>query len=195
MTVRAASRTIGVALAIGLSMTACSASSPQAARHGQQNTAGSAAGMSAPKAKATPAPSSPVIATAAPAKYPGIKLAINSLTRDAAGVVTLTWTLTNDGQEDFQAAGGTFNSISEYAGDTVSDVSLLDSEHKVRYHTLRDEKSHYCVCTTLSVTGTHTFIKPGHSAAYYNTFTLPTDLTKITVEIPGFAGVKDLPIH
>lgn len=195
MTVRAASRTLGVALAIGLSVTACSASSPQAARHVQQNTAVSAAGMSAPRAKATPAPSSPVIATAAPDKYPGIKLAINSLTRDSAGVVTLTWTLTNSSQENFKANATTFNSIGQYAGDTVSDVTLLDSEHKVRYHTLRDEKSHYCVCTALSVTGAHSIIEPGHSATYYNAFTLPSNVTKITVEIPGFAGVKDLPIR
>lgn len=113
--------------------------------------------------------------------------------RDAAGAVTLTWTLTNHSEESFTTLSA-FNSISKYAGMGVTDVTLLDADHKIRYHTLRDETTNYCVCTVMGITGDHSGIDPGNSATYYDTFTLPADVSRIIVEIPGFVAVKDVPI-
>lgn len=191
-------RTVAVACAFGLSLAGCS-SAPQGAKGRSAQLDGYTsveAGVhaAAPRAKVTTPPPPPVIATAAPAQHPGIKLAINSLHRDSVGVVILTWTVTNNSKEGFTAGSGTFNSVSKYAGDGVTDVTLLDNDHKIRYHTLRDANTNYCVCTEMTVTGSHTIIDPGNSATYYDAYTLPSNVSKATVEIPGFVGVKDLPI-
>lgn len=190
MITKSVRRTIAISFAVGLTLAGCS-SAPQ-----ESSNASVEAGLhaAAPRAKAPSPTPLPEIATAAPAQHPGIKLAINSLQRDSAGVVILTWTLTNNSKENFNASAGTFNSISKYAGTGVTDVTLLDAGQKVRYHTLRDAKTNYCVCTVMGVTGSHTIVEPGKSATYYDAYTLPSNTSKVTVEIPGFVGVKDVTI-
>lgn len=199
MTINSVRRTFTIACAIGLSLAGCSsASQPTFDRTTQQSSDLSVqahAHAAVPGAKAPSPPPQSQIATAAPVGHPGIKLALNSLHRDSAGVVALTWTITNNSQQPFNAGSGTFNSISEYSGDGVSDVTLLDADHKIRYHPLRDGKTNYCVCTVMNVTGAHTTIPPGGSATYYDTYTLPGDASRATVEIPGFTGVKNVPIN
>lgn len=197
MITNSAGRTIAIACVIGLSLAGCSSATPTSVRTAQRVSDVSVqahAYAARPGAKAPSPPPQPEIATAAPVEHPGIKLAVNSLHRDSAGVVILTWTLTNNSSETFHVGTGTFNSISEYAGTGVTDVTLLDASQKVRYHTLRDAKTNYCVCTTVGPTGSHTQIEPGKSAQYYDAYTLPGDTSKATVEIPGFTGVKDVPI-
>lgn len=191
-------RTFAIACAIGLSLAGCS-SAPQgagdrSARYDSNASVVTRVSAEAPQAKAPTPPPLPVIATAAPAQHPGIKLAINSLHRDSAGVVVLTWTLTNNSSDTFSVYAGKFDSISKYSGVSVSDVTLLDADHKIRYHTLRDAKTNYCVCTTVDPTGPHANIEPGHSATYFDAYTLASNASKATVEVPNFVGTKNVPI-
>lgn len=199
---RSAANAIGTALVVGLSLVGCSSGSQPVHRdpstaHGAVRVAALAKPGRAPKVSAAvtvgPTPP-PAIATAAPDQHPGIALGINSLHRDGAGVVILTWTLKNNSAQSFLALTA-FNSISKYSGQGVTDVTLLDADHKIRYHTLRDAQTNYCVCTVMGITGDHTGIDPGNNATYYDAYTLPGDISRVTVEIPGFVAVKDVPIN
>lgn len=203
MMIRSTASAVGIALLAGLSLVGCSSGARPV--HAASSTVYGAARMAAPakpdrvaeKSMAvTAAPTPPsAIATAAPDKHPGIALAINSLHRDAAGVVVLTWTLTNNSGESFSVVSK-FNSPGNiYAYIGVNGVTLLDAGHKTRYHTLRDAQTNYCVCTGPGITGSHASIDPGNSATYYDAFTLPAATTGVTVEVPGFVAVKNVPIN
>lgn len=63
------------------------------------------------------------------------------------------------------------------------------------YHTLRDAQTNYCVCMVMGITGDHSVIDPGNNATYYDAYTLPGDISRVTVEIPGFVAVKNVPIN
>lgn len=195
------SRRLAIACVLGVSLAGCSAASQvtngQSAREVSNASIQSSGHAALSQAKAPNPPSPPVIATAAPAQHPGLKLAINSLYRDAAGVVVLTWTVTNDSSEQFNVSSGVFDKgVGDYAPTSVStsSVTLLDDKGSIRYHPLRDAQLRYCVCTDVPATGGHTIIQPGRSADYYDAYTLPASLSKATVEIPGFVGIKDVPI-
>lgn len=194
-------RSLTIACVLGISLAGCSTASQVInSRSAQQASDASVRSIRhaalAPGRASTP-PSPPVIATAAPAQHPGLKLAINSLDRDTAGVVVLTWTVTNNSSEEFNVHSGVFDkAVGDYAptSTSTSGVTLLDDKKNIRYHPLRDERLHFCVCSDIPVSGAHTIVKPGRSADYYDAYTLPTSVSKATVEIPGFVGVKDVPI-
>lgn len=191
-------RTFTIACAVGLSLTGCSSSlqsaNGSAAEHNSNLAARSGLHAAAPRAKESTPPPPPVIATAAPVQHPGIKLAINSLHRDASGVVVLTWTLTNNSNDNFSASSA-FVAINKYTYISASEITLLDASRNIRYHTLRDAKTNYCVCTIMGIVGAHAVISPGKSAQYYDAYTVAGNMSKATVEVPGFTGVKDVPIN
>jgi outer membrane protein OmpA-like peptidoglycan-associated protein len=156
----------------------------------------------APASPPSTAPSGRPIATAQPVdpKLQSVKVDINALTRDPSGLTQLTWTLTSTGSEKFAAlmfsqTGNTAAKIDyfkdrNYKGGLTAGVTLYDETGRLRYWTLRD-KNNYCLCFDSMAIGKVNFSQ-GESATYYNLFKVPPEVRSITVEIPGYAPVKNL---
>jgi len=166
-------------------------------------TAAAAPAPQAPPAAApaTSAPTPPAAAPAAPAgpaplattdgEQPGLRAEVLEFKRDAGGtVVTLKFAIVNDSNETFPTnttLGATTHGNGDYQ--TVSGVHLLDPVNKKKYLVIRDaEKT--CACSTgLSN------IAPNSRLNMWAKFPAPPpEVTKVTVVIPHFIPMDEVPI-
>jgi hypothetical protein len=133
-------------------------------------------------------------ATAQDPKLKDVRLDVNAVHRDATGLTTLTWTLTNNGSDKF-GIGYTFvapGHLGTYDGLTVSGAALVDPAAKLTYQTLRDQLGG-CLCTTLN--SGKSDLAPGESAIYYTAYALPSGVATVTVTFPGFTAVTNVPVR
>jgi hypothetical protein len=154
----------------------------------------------APASQAAPvsAPTSSPAPTAAPVSagaslaatdgdIPGIRVAINDLKRSSSSV-TLKFTIYNDGDKEFDI----YNKFGEnpYKGyRNFSGAHLVDTASKKKYFVLSDSDGN-CVCSD----DVHE-IAPKSSVALWVKFpSIPDDVQKITVQIPHFIPMDDVPI-
>jgi hypothetical protein len=126
-----------------------------------------------------------------------VKVEINGLTRDASGMTRLTWTLTNNGGQVFQATGFRFGvtyqqfPVEYYQGGVSSGVTLYDANTRLRYWSLLDRDS-VCVCS--SGAGSDTWLEPNERVTYFNLYKIPLDVSTVGVEIPNLVAVKDVAV-
>lgn len=147
---------------------------------------------SAPVDTSSPSPL-PVVATGASNNSTDVKLDINKLRRDSNGTVTLIWTMTNNSDERvYPGIDYTGNGV--YFPGGVSGVSLVNKKEKVRYRSLRDPKTGHCICSILGAVGTYSNLDKGDSGTFYNMYKFPSDVQKVTVEVPHFTSIKDVAI-
>lgn len=163
---------------------------------------GSENGQNSPRA-ATPRTASssppPVITTAKSTSGTNLKVEINRLSADSSGFTVLRWTLTNTGGERFQPAEryGTTRYTDRaiggwYDGEAAPGVELVSKQEGQRYFSLVDADG-TCLCARIT-TERH-FMAPEESATFFNTYYLPPELQRVTVEIPGFEPIQDVPIE
>lgn len=146
----------------------------------------------APPAPApAPAAKTPSVLATTDGEYPDVKVEVTELKRASGDTLTLKFAIINDSSEamsysyDFGEAGkyhtGDFNS--------VGGVNLVDAAGKKKYLVLRDSAGN-CVCSR-GLKG----VQPGSRANLYAKFPAPPgDVEKITVEIPHFIPMDDVPI-
>ena len=147
---------------------------------------------SAPPAPADkPVEKTPSVLAATDGEYTDVKLEVTELKRTSGDTLTLKFTIINDSSEqmtfsyDFGEAGkygtGDFNS--------VGGVNLVDAAGKKKYLVLRDSAGN-CLCSR----GLKD-VQPGARANLYAKFPAPPEgVEKITVEIPHFIPMDDVPI-
>lgn len=121
-------------------------------------------------------------------------LTINSLERSSdSNAVTLTYTITNERSDDVSPAF-LFGDVFLYEGPAYSGVTLFDAETESRHHPLANEEEH-CVCA-----GDHpppevtTLIGAEMSVSYWALYQIPDDVDSVTVEIPNYEDIDDVPI-
>lgn len=134
----------------------------------------------------------PSIGQPAPEKYPNAPITLNSLHRDSLGFVTLTWTIVYNGDDENFTVPRDLVSIYKYAGTSASAVTLTDEVGKVRYNPLRLEQSGSCICT--SMPSIPLGIRNGESAVLNEVYKLPTNISSVTVSIPGYSPAKNIPV-
>ena len=146
----------------------------------------------------------PVAATATPVKGQQVTAEINDVRADGEGLAVLRFTLTNTGTHPFEldrtladpnrdpAVGYDFFSCAMAA----SGVILADPEGGERYHPLyrSDGDSRYCMNARWGGQRAGTAVEPGHDLVLFATYVLPDDVRAVTVEIPGFGPVPDVPV-
>lgn len=137
----------------------------------------------------TPQPS---IGSAEPEKYPGISITLNSLHRDSSGIVTLNWTATSNGGEQFWANVPWVGDVYKYADAPASAVTITDEAAKIRYNPLRIDPRQLCMCQT--TTSIPALEQQGQSVNLFQTFKPPATVDSVTVNIPGFSPAKDVPV-
>jgi hypothetical protein len=152
-----------------------------------------------------PAPVTPVPATttsapaaAAPAgaiastdgEKPGTHIDITELKRTSGGTVNLKFTLSNTGSEKLGMSsnlGDHVVSSDYYRG--VSGIHLIDPVNKKKYFVVTDSEKN-CLCSKDAPD-----IDPGGKLNLWAKFPAPPpEVAKVTIEIPHFAPIDDVPI-
>lgn len=140
---------------------------------------------------ATPSPL-PSIGQAQPEKHPDVQATINSLHRDSNGLVTLTWTVKNNGTESFHPSTE-FLSDYAYQGQSSNGITLTDEAGKIRYNPLRMQQSNSCVCNSLSAGPL--ILDQGDSMYMFESYKLAPEVTTVTINIPGFSSLKNIQVN
>lgn len=114
---------------------------------------------------------------------------IDSVRRDSAGLVALTWSITNNSSEAYQPdnwndADYTFT----YYGFPQTKVGFSDPIAQQTYLPLKDSET-YCLCNMPDVTLAAGLgsVQPKETITYYVLYKVPAQVTSIVVQIKGFA--------
>ncbi len=166
------------------------------ARPAVQASSGSGSAAPAAPAPAWTGGKLPVAATATPLanNVKGLKLEINSVHRDATGLTTMTWTLTNTASTKF-GVGFTFVDRGQefnYDGLNVPGARLVDQAGKLTYSPLRDEGKE-CICTNLNKGKGN--LDPGESVTYFDSYELPPGAASVDVTFPFFAPAQHVQVQ
>lgn len=115
----------------------------------------------------------------------GIVVTLHSAVRDGGGFVTVNGTVTNRGDQLFNAVDWRSKETEMKSRSSVSGASLVDSAGKKRYLVLRDTDGE-CLCTT-GLSG----IKPNESRPLFAQFPAPpSSVTKVDFQIPTMPSVS-----
>lgn len=136
---------------------------------------------------AQPVPAGPVLASTDGDK-PGIRVEVVELKRTSGDTVNLKFAMINDSSEDM---GYSYDfgegSTSDFG--TIAGVHLIDAAGKKKYFVVRDSEG-ACLCSR----GLKS-IEPKTRANLFAKFPAPpADVQKITVVIPHFIPMDDVPI-
>ncbi|MDQ2724182.1 MAG: hypothetical protein M3Y36_01605 [Actinomycetota bacterium] len=114
-------------------------------------------------------------------KAPSVQVAINDLRRTSTGVVTMLFTLGNDGTGTVDREFA-FSDSDDY--NSFNLVYLLDEAGQKKYLTLQDSKK-ACVCSR-DLSDESPGVAPGTRGQYFVKFPAPPDtVTSIEVVFPG----------
>lgn len=115
----------------------------------------------------------------------GIVVTLHSAVRDSGGFVTVNGTVTNHGDQLFNAVDWRSKETEMKSRSSVSGASLVDEAGKKRYLVLRDTDGE-CLCTT-GLSG----IKPDESRPLFAQFPAPpSSVTKVDFQIPTMPSVS-----
>jgi hypothetical protein len=162
------------------------------------NTSATATASQPASTTPVPATTSPAPAAAAPAgviastegEKPGVKIDITELKRASGGTVSLKFILSNSSDKDYGMASQHLadnETGSDYRA--VSGIHLVDPVNKKKYFVVRDAEKN-CLCSQAVDD-----IKSGTHAALWARFPAPPpEVQKVTIEIPHFQPLDDVPI-
>lgn len=163
-----------------------SAPSKPTAPVSQAAPASTPAATSAPISASVPASSSVPLA-ATDGDIPGIRVAVNELKRSPSAV-TLKFTLYNDTDAEFDISGkfdeNPYKGYRNFGG-----VHLVDTGSKKKYFAIADSENK-CVCSD----DVPAMAKKSSIALWVKFPPMPDDVQKITVQVPHFIPMDDVPI-
>lgn len=144
-----------------------------------------------PAPASTPAAKTSSVLATTDGEYPDVKVEVTELKRTSGNTVTLKFTIINDSSEKmgFSYDFGEEGKYGTIDFNSVGGVNLVDAAGKKKYLVLRDSNGK-CVCSR-NLNG----VEPGSRAKLYAKFPAPPEsVEKITVEIPHFIPMDDVPI-
>lgn len=168
-------------LLLGVSLlVACSSTPAPAPQPTPQPT--SAPPQPAPAPTSSPAPSGGLASTQG--EFPGITVAVQELKR-GSNTLTLKLVMANQSSQGFAA----YYYFHEAEGGSVDGVHLIDPVGKKKYFVIRDTGG-ACLCSRQVQA-----IAPGAQSVLWAKFPAPPDdVQKMTVEIPHFPPLEDVPV-
>ena len=179
-----------LSMLLGLSLAGCSKQEEKPTTGEAARSAGSPPGRtnaSSPPAT-TSAPSAPAIATAE-GQTPGVRAEVQELKRSSDNTLTLKFTIVNDSDKNVGFGYDFSDEANSKDYKSIGGVTLIDGTNKKKYFVVRDTESN-CVCSR----GVKD-LKPGTRANLWAKFPAPPDdVQKISVVIPHFGPLDDVPI-
>jgi hypothetical protein len=123
---------------------------------------------------------------------PGLRIDVTELKRTSGGTLNLKFVVVNNGAERFSRTSdyfGDYNVSADHYHD-VSGIHLIDPVNKKKYFVVTDAEKK-CVCSKAIFDR----VEPGAKANLWAKFPAPPpDVTKVTIEIPHFQPMDDVPI-
>ncbi|MFL1432793.1 MULTISPECIES: hypothetical protein [unclassified Nocardiopsis] len=118
---------------------------------------------------------------------------VNQAERNSQGnLLSVTWTIENTGNERVVLTwleGKTYT----YSGANYAGVTITRTDGGTRYHPVMDGAGE-CLCSGDNSSTFRERIEPGEKMSYWSMFSVPSDVENISVEIPGFEPIEDIPI-
>lgn len=125
-------------------------------------------------------------------KAPNVQVTLNTLRRDPTGFVTLVWTVRYTGSDRLLLNGYFGDRSAARSSVFESGPTLVDEAARLRYNSIRIVPSQNCACTSTSAAPPE--IDSGEWNIMYNTFKVPPNVAKVTVDIPDWAPMKNVTI-
>ncbi|WP_306369181.1 hypothetical protein [Nocardiopsis sp. CC223A] len=118
---------------------------------------------------------------------------VNQAENNSQGnLLSVTWSIENTGTERVVLTwleGKTYT----YSGANYAGVTITQSNGGTRYHPVMDGSGE-CLCSGDNSSTFRERIEPGEKISYWSMFSVPTGVERISVEIPGFDPIEDIPI-
>ena len=134
------------------------------------------------------APPGPVATT--DGERPGTRVEVTELKRTSGGTLSLKFTMVNESDKSIGFGydfGSRDNQIKDHA--TVGGITLVDPVNKKKYFVVRDAENK-CVCAS----GLKDIPKGSRANLWAKFPAPPANVGKITIVIPHFAPMDDVPI-
>ncbi len=138
---------------------------------------------------ATAPPAGPAIATA-DGDLPGIRVEVQELKRTSGDTVTLKFAMINDSDKEFEF-GVTFGEEGKSSYDyySIGGVHMIDAAGKKKYFVVRDTEQQ-CLCSR----NVKNIASKSRVPLWAKFPAPPGDVQKITLVVPHFIPMDDLPI-
>lgn len=107
-------------------------------------------------------------------------------------LLSVTWSVENSGDGQVSTLWLRDRSYS-YSGQNFAGVTALGSDQETRYHPVMDGEG-ACLCSGSISNDLVQNLNSGDKVAYWSMFSVPGDLDAVTIEIPGFEPIEDVPI-
>jgi len=118
---------------------------------------------------------------------------VNAVTRNEAGnLLSVTWSIANSGSDNVTLSW--FNQYSYvYSGPNFAGVTAFSSDTGTRYHPIMDGEN-YCLCSGEYSAQLMEIARPGETVTYWSLYSVPSNIDSITLELPNFEPIEDVPI-
>ncbi|WP_064972179.1 MULTISPECIES: hypothetical protein [Nocardiopsis] len=122
-----------------------------------------------------------------------LRAEVNEASRNESGnLLSVTWSIRNPGDE--RVVLSWFNQYSYmYSGPNFAGITAFDPETGTRFHPIMDSEN-YCLCSGEYSVQLQETALPGETVSYWSMYSVPSDLETISVEIPGFDPIEDVPV-
>lgn len=127
------------------------------------------------------------------AESTGLIAEVHQAERSSEGnLVSVTWSIKNNGNERVVLAWLSDRTYT-YSGPNFAGVTAMSEELTTRYHPIMDS-SGTCLCSGKTSNDFSQRVEPGDQIAYWSLFSIPDNVQQLTVEIPNFTPIEDIPI-
>lgn len=124
----------------------------------------------------------------------GLTAEANKAERNEKGnLVSIDWSVANETDSDVPLTWLYEQQTYTYNGNYYSGVTIIDSESDTRYHPIMDQAGK-CVCAGNTSNRFYNQVAAGGKSAYWSLFSTPSDVETLTLEVPGFEPIEDIPI-
>lgn len=106
--------------------------------------------------------------------------------------LSVTWSIENTGTTQAPLAWLRDGSY-VYSGQNFAGVTTLNPKEGTRYRPIMDGDG-YCLCSGEESNELINVLNPEEKIAYWSLFSVPDDIDTVTVEIPNFEPIEDIPI-
>ncbi|MBB6120652.1 hypothetical protein [Nocardiopsis algeriensis] len=111
---------------------------------------------------------------------------------ERGNLLSITWSIANPSSERVVLTWLSGRSYT-YSGANFAGVTIIDENRGARHHPIMDGLGS-CLCSGDSSANFKSRLEPGEQVAYWSLYSVSEGVEEITVEIPRFEPIEDIPI-
>lgn len=119
--------------------------------------------------------------------------AVHQAERDQSGTfLTVTWSIENSGSNPAGIVWIRDRTYS-YSSPNYAGVTAVSDDSGTRFHPIMDGNGE-CLCSGPTSNNIAQQVEPDAQVAYWSLFSIPEDVESVTIEVPEFDPIEDVPI-